>query len=107
MKGFSGGMAQLMKQANQMQGKMKKAQDELATREYEATSGGGAVTVKITGEYKMVSLTVKEDVMKAGDVEMLQDLILTATNEAVKTARETSQKEMEKITGGMNVPGLF
>ena len=107
MKGFSGGMAQLMKQANQMQGKMKKAQDELATREYEATSGGGAVTVKVNGEYKMISLTVKEDVMKAGDVEMLQDLILTATNEAVKIARETSQKEMEKITGGMNVPGLF
>ncbi|MBC7370185.1 MAG: YbaB/EbfC family nucleoid-associated protein [Bdellovibrionaceae bacterium] len=100
-------MAQLMKQANQMQGKMKKAQDELATREYEATSGGGAVTVKINGEYKMISLNVKDDVMKAGDVEMLQDLILTATNEAVKTARETSQKEMEKITGGMNVPGLF
>jgi hypothetical protein len=107
MKGFSGGMAQLMKQANQMQGKMKKAQEDLAKQEYEATSGGGAVTVKVNGEYKMVSLTISNDVMSAGDVEMLQDLILTATNEAVKTARETSAKEMEKITGGMNVPGLF
>jgi DNA-binding YbaB/EbfC family protein len=107
MKGFSGGMAQLMKQANQMQARMKKAQDELATHEYEASSGGGVVTVKVNGEYKMVSLTIKDEVVKSGDVEMLQDLILTATNEAVKSARETSQKEMEKITGGMNVPGLF
>lgn len=107
MKGFSGGMAQLMKQANQMQGKMKQAQDNLAKQEYEATSGGGAVTVKVNGEYKMVSLTINKDVLEAGDVEMLQDMILTATNEAVKTARETSAKEMEKITGGMNVPGLF
>ncbi|MBK9324429.1 MAG: YbaB/EbfC family nucleoid-associated protein [Bdellovibrionaceae bacterium] len=107
MKGFSGGMAQLMKQANQMQTRMKKAQDELAKHEYEASSGGGAVTVKVNGEYKMMSLTINNDVMKSGDVEMLQDLILTATNEAVKVARETSQKEMEKITGGMNVPGLF
>lgn len=107
MKGFSGGMAQLMKQANQMQGKMKKVQDELAKAEYEGTSGGGAVTVKVNGEYKMTSLVIKEDVIKSGDVEMVQDLVLTATNEAVKIARETSQKEMEKVTGGMNIPGLF
>lgn len=107
MKGFSGGMAQLMKQANQMQTRMKKVQEELAQQQYEGTSGGGAVTVKVSGEYKMISLTINPDVIKSGDVEMVQDLILTATNEAVKTARETSQKEMEKVTGGMNVPGLF
>lgn len=107
MKGFSGGMAQLMKQANQMQTRMKKVQEELAQQQYEATSGGGAVTVKVNGEYKMISLTINPEVIKSGDVEMVQDLILTATNEAVKIARETSQKEMEKVTGGMNVPGLF
>ncbi|HEY8269734.1 MAG TPA: YbaB/EbfC family nucleoid-associated protein [Pseudobdellovibrionaceae bacterium] len=107
MKGFSGGMAQLMKQANQMQTRMKKVQEELAQQHYEGTSGGGAVTVKVSGEYKMMSLTINPEVVKSGDVEMLQDLILTATNEAVKIARETSQKEMEKVTGGMNVPGLF
>jgi hypothetical protein len=107
MKGFSGGMAQLMKQANQMQTRMKKVQEELAKQEYEGTSGGGAVTVKVNGEYKMLSITIKDDVVKSGDAEMLQDLILTATNEAVKVARETSQKEMEKVTGGMNIPGLF
>ncbi|MBS1968895.1 MAG: YbaB/EbfC family nucleoid-associated protein [Bdellovibrionales bacterium] len=107
MKGFSGGMAQLMKQANQMQGKMKKVQEELAKAEYEGTAGGGVVTVKVNGEYKMTSLIIKEDVIKSGDVEMVQDLVLAATNEAVKIARETSQKEMEKVTGGMNIPGLF
>lgn len=107
MKGFSGGMAQLMKQANQMQTKMKKVQDELAKAEYEGTAGGGVVTVKVNGEYKMTSLVIKEDVIKSGDVEMVQDLVLAATNEAVKIARETSQKEMEKVTGGMNIPGLF
>lgn len=107
MKGFSGGMAQLMKQANQMQTRMKKVQDELATKEYDGTSGGGAVKVKINGEYKMTALTIDAEVVKSGDVEMLQDLILTATNDAVKVARETSQKEMEKVTGGMNIPGLF
>lgn len=107
MKGFSGGMAQLMKQANQMQTRMKKVQEDLAKQEYEGTSGGGAVTVKINGEYKMTSLTINPDVVKTGDVEMIQDMVLTATNEAVKIARETSQKEMEKVTGGMNIPGLF
>lgn len=107
MKGLSGGMAQLMKQANQMQMKMKKAQEELAKAEYEATSGGGAVTVKVNGDHMITSLTINPEVVKDGDVEMLQDMILSATNEAVKKARETSSKEMEKITGGMNIPGMF
>lgn len=107
MKGLPGGMAQLMKQANQMQMRMKKAQEELATKEYEATTGGGAVKVKVNGDHMMLSLTIDPEVLKAGDVEMLQDMILSATNEAVKTARDTSAKEMEKITGGMNIPGLF
>ena len=107
MKGLPGGMAQLMKQANQMQMRMKKAQEELATKEYEATSGGGAVKVKVNGDHLMLSLTIDPEVLTAGDVDMLQDMILSATNEAVKTARDTSAKEMEKITGGMNIPGLF
>lgn len=107
MKGLPGGMAQLMKQANQMQMRMKKAQEELAKVEYEATSGGGAVKVKVNGDHMITALTIDPEVLKAGDVEMLQDMILSATNEAVKTARDTSAKEMEKITGGMNIPGLF
>lgn len=107
MKGLPGGMAQLMKQANQMQLRMKKAQEELAQKEYEASSGGGAVKVKVNGDHMIVSLAIDPEVLKAGDVEMLQDMILSATNEAVKTARDTSAKEMEKISGGMNIPGLF
>lgn len=107
MKGLSGGMAQLMKQANQMQMKMKKTKEELAKLEFEGSSGGGAVKVKVNGDHKMVALTIDPEVVKSGDLEMLQDLILTATNEAMKVAQDTSTKEMEKITGGMGIPGLF
>lgn len=105
--GMAGGMAQLMKQANQMQMKMKKTQEELAKREYEGTSGGGAVKVVVNGEYLLVSINIQEDVMKSGDAEMLQDLIKAAVNDASQKAKKTSQTEMEKITGGLGVPGLF
>lgn len=107
MKGFNGGMGQLMKQANQMQMKMKKVQEDLAKSEYESSSGGGAVTVKVNGDHKITALTISADVFKSGDAEMLQDLVMAAVNEAVKTAKDTSAKEMEKITGGMGIPGLF
>jgi DNA-binding YbaB/EbfC family protein len=107
MKGLPGGMAQLMKQANQMQMKMKKTQEELSKNEYESTSGGGAVKVKVNGANQVVSLTIDAEIFKAGDAEMLQDMILSATNDALKTAKDTSAKEMEKITGGMNIPGMF
>lgn len=107
MKGMPGGMAQLMKQANQMQLKMKKAQEELAKKEYEASSGGGAVKAKVNGDHMITSLSIDPEVLKSGDVEMLQDMILSAVNEAVKSARDTSAKEMEKITGGLNIPGMF
>lgn len=107
MKGLSGGMAQLMKQANQMQMKMKKAQEELAKAEYQGTSGGGAVKTTVNGDYQVVNLSIDAEVFKSGDVEMLQDMITAAVNEAIKTAKETSKKEMEKITGGLGMPGLF
>lgn len=107
MKGMPGGMAQLMKQANQMQIRMKKVQDEMSKREFEGTSGGGAVKVKVNGEHLIVGLTIDPEVIKAGDVEMLQDMILTATNDAIKLAKDTNNKEMEKITGGMPIPGMF
>lgn len=107
MKGLPGGMAQLMKQANQMQMRMKKAQEELAKATYDGTSGGGAVKVVVTGENLIQSIQIDPEVMKAGDAEMLQDMIKAATNEALKKAKETSSKEMEKITGGMNIPGMF
>ncbi len=107
MKGFPGGMQQFVKQANQMQTKLKKLQDELDQREYEATSGGGAVAAKIKGDSQLLSLTISDDVFKAGDKDMLQDLILTAVNEVIKKAKETSAAEMEKVTGALKMPGLF
>jgi len=107
MKGFGGGMAQLMKQANQMQMKMKKVQEEIAQKTFEGSSGGGAVKITVTGESLLKSITINPEVLKSGDVEMLQDLITTAANDAIKVAKETSAKEMEKVTGGMNIPGLF
>lgn len=107
MKGLPGGMHALMKQANQMQTRMKKLQEELSSREFEGTSGGGAVTIIVNGDYKVTAVKINPEVIQANDVEMLQDLILAATNDAVKIAKDTSQKEMEKITGGLNFPGLF
>ena len=106
MKGFGGGMQQLMRQANQMQSRMKKAQEELATREFEGTSGGGAVKVIAFGNNTVKSVEIQADVISAGDRDMLQDLILTAVNEALKTAKTTSEQEMAKITGGFSLPGM-
>lgn len=106
MKGMMGGMAGLMKQANQMQMKMKKMQEELATREFTGTSGGGAVSARVNGDNKVLSLTIDPEVVKSGDAEMLQDMVVSAVNEALKTAKETSSQEMSKITGGMSIPGF-
>ncbi|HPI39723.1 MAG TPA: YbaB/EbfC family nucleoid-associated protein [Pseudobdellovibrionaceae bacterium] len=107
MKGFSGGMAQLMKQANQMQLKLKKTQEEMAKKEFEATSGGGAVKVRVNGDNLILAVEINPDVVKEGDAEMLQDMILSATNEALKKAKAETSKEMEKVTGGMSIPGMF
>ncbi len=106
MKGFNGGLQQLMRQANQMQIKMKKVQEDLAAQTFEGSSGGGAVVVKVSGDNRIQAIAIKPEVMSSGDVEMLQDLIMTAMNEALKTAKSTSDQEMQKITGGM-MPGMF
>lgn len=105
--GMQGGMANLMRQANQMQMKIKKLQEELASREYEGSAGGGAVTVRLKGETEIIAIKINEDVMKSGDVEMLQDLTMAAANDALKRAKEANAAEMEKVTGGLNMPGLF
>lgn len=105
MKGF-GGMGQLMKQANQMQMKMKKLQEELALRVYEGSAGGGGVTVKVDGNYQLQDVSIQKDLLQSGDADMIQDLVKLAANEALKTAKETSSQEMGKITGGLNLPGM-
>lgn len=107
MKGFSGGMAGILKQANQMQSKIKKIQDEMATRQFEGSSGGGSVKVSVTGDNLIVSIYIDPEILKSSDAELLQDMIKAATNEAIKLAKETSSQEMQKVTGGMGVPGLF
>lgn len=106
MKGIPGSLQQLMRQANQMQGKIKKVKEELAQKEFQGSAGGEAVVVKVNGENEVLAVKINPDVVQAGDLEMLQDLILTATNDALRSAKETSQSEIEKVTGGMG-SGLF
>lgn len=109
MKGFKqgGGLQSIMQQANQMQSKMKKIQEQLATQEYSGQASGGAVEVKVNGEYMLTAVTIKPEIFKDGDAEILQDMIIAATNEAVKVAKDAYQAEMNKVTGGFNLPGLF
>lgn len=97
----------MMKQAQEMQAKMAKIQEELANKEIEATSGGGMVTVKVNGQQEVLAVTIDPEVFKDGDKEMLEDLIVAALNEARKKALELAQQEMSALTGGLSIPGLF
>lgn len=101
------GMGNIMKQAQQMQEKMAKMQEELAEKTVEASAGGGMVTAVVNGKQSLVSLKIEKDVVDPEDVEMLQDLVQAAINEALKKSQEMMQEEMSKVTGGLNVPGLF
>lgn len=106
--GMGGGnMNNLIKQAQQFQKQMEKKQEELQTKEFSASSGGGAVVAVVNGKKIIVDLKIKPDVVDPDDVEMLQDLILSACNEALRKAEEETAEEMKKLTGGMNIPGMF
>jgi len=96
----------LMKQAQQMQQKMEEIQEELAKREVEATVGGGQVIAVMNGKRELIRLTIQPDVVDPEDVEFLQDMLLSAINEAGRKAEELSQKEMGALTGGLNIPGM-
>lgn len=102
-----GNMGNMMKQVQKMQKQMADLQNELNEREVEASAGGGAITVKVNGKKEILAITIDKDVVDPDDVEMLQDLIIAATNEALRSAEEMVTREMQKITGGMNIPGLF
>ncbi|MCJ8275319.1 MAG: YbaB/EbfC family nucleoid-associated protein [Bdellovibrionales bacterium] len=106
-KGRGNSMQNLIRQANQMQAKMKQVQEELAEKEYQGTSGGGAVKVTIKGENNVSALTIDPEIFKEGDAEMLQDMLVTALNDALTTAKKDQEEEMGKVTGNMNIPGLF
>ncbi len=101
------GMQDMLRQAQMMQKKMSTLQEELKSREVEASAGGGMVTVKITGGMEVRSVVIDKSVVEAGDVEMLQDLVLTAVADAVKKAKTLGEEEMAKITGGIKIPGMF
>ncbi|NMO97926.1 YbaB/EbfC family nucleoid-associated protein [Paenibacillus lemnae] len=100
-------MNQMMKQVKKMQEQMMKAQEELAGKTVEGTSGGGVVTVTVSGHKQIQSINIKPEAVDPDDVEMLQDLILTAVNDALAKAEELANSDMGKFTGGMKIPGLF
>ena len=100
-------MNDLIRQAQMMQKKMMKMQEELSKKIVEASSGGGMVTVKATGGQEIVEIKIDPNVVDPDDVEMLQDLVLAATNEALKKAKDMVQSEMAQLTGGLKLPGLF
>lgn len=104
-----GNMGKMMKQVQQMQKDMTKLQEELADRTVEASSGGGMITVVANGKQEILSIKINPEAVDPEDVEMLQDMVLAAVNEALRQSQDMVTKEMGKITGGLNIniPGLF
>ena len=96
----------LMRQAQELQAKLAKAQEELAEAKIEASSGGGAVTVTVNGQQQILSVKISPEAIDPDDVEMLEDLVLAAVNEALTKSQELAAKRMGKLTGGLNIPGL-
>jgi DNA-binding YbaB/EbfC family protein len=104
---MGGNMQQLARQAQKLQQQMAEMQASLDEREFEASAGGGMVSVKVNGKKELLSLAIKPEAVDPEDVEMLQDMVLAAINEAMRQATETIEREMGKMTGGLNMPGLF
>jgi hypothetical protein len=102
-----GNMNSMMKQVQKMQKQMAEMQQDLELKEVEATAGGGAVKATVNGKKELLKIEIEPEVVDPEDVEMLQDLILAAVNEATKKAEEMMEKEMSKVTGGLNLPGMF
>ena len=108
--GMGGGpsnMQAMIKQAQKMQEDMAAMQEELEQREYEVAAGGGVITVKINGKKEVLSVKIDPEAVDPDDVDTLEDLIVAAVNEAIKTVETASTQEMSKITGGMSLPGMF
>ena len=107
MKNPLGNMANIMKQAQAMQQQMAKVQEEAATKTVTGSAGGGMVTVTVNGGMQVVGISIDPEAAKGGDVEMLQDAVMAASNEALRKARDMMAEQMKAVTGGMNMPGLF
>ncbi len=105
--GGMGNMGAMMKKVQKMQADMVKMQEELKKRTVEASAGGGAVTVVVTGKKELQSVKINPSAVDPDDVEMLEDMILTAVNDGMKQIDEMTEKEMGKVTGGMKLPGMF
>ncbi len=105
--GGPGNMNQMLKQAQKMQEDMANLQADLETREYSATSGGGAISVTVDGKHLIKSVKIDPEIVDPDDTEMLEDLLTVAVNEAISNAIKNSEEEMSAITGGMNLPGMF
>ena len=109
-KGMGGGpqnMQAMLRQAQKMQEDMAAKQEELDAREYEIKAGGGVVTVKINGKKEVLSIDIDPEVVDPDDVETLQDILVAGVNEAIKRVEDTNAAEMEKVTGALDMPGLF
>lgn len=102
-----GGMNELLRQAQVMQNKIAKLQEELGTRTVTADSGGGMVTVTVNGKQEIVSIKIEKQVIDPNEAEMLEDLVVAAVNSAVKASQDMVNQEMSKVTGGMGLPGMF
>jgi len=102
-----GNLGNIMKQAQAMQEQMAKIQEQAASKQVQGTAGGGMVTVGANGAMEIVSITIDPEVVKSGDADMLQDLVMAATNDALRKAREMMAEEMKGLTGGLKIPGLF
>jgi nucleoid-associated protein EbfC len=102
-----GNMQNMMKQMQKMQKKMAEAQEELGEKRIEGTAGGGMVTVIVSGHKQILEVNIKEEVVDPEDIEMLQDLVLAATNDALKKADDLTNDTMGQFTKGMNLPGMF
>jgi nucleoid-associated protein EbfC len=100
-------MNNLMKQAQQMQAKLAMLQNELADREIEASAGGGMVKVKVNGKQQVLSISIDKECVDPSDVASLEELVLTAVNQGLKASHDMVQQAMSKVTGGLNIPGLF
>ena len=105
--GGGGNMQKQLQQLQQMQRRMEQMQAELEEKEVETTAGGGAVSVVVTGKKEIKKITLKPEVVDPDDVEMLEDLIMVAVNEALRQVEEMSQNEMSKLTGGLSIPGMM
>ena len=101
-----GNMGNMMKQAQKLQADMERLQEELGSQSVEGTAGGGMVKAVVTGKQEVVSIAIEKEVVDPEDVEMLQDLVTAAVNEALRKSRDMMTDQMSKLTGGINIPGL-